>query len=190
MYLNYPQKTPCACGTLTIRPTLDFGRILGVTKPTPVYLPAPNGLFQGYSLPIYSSDDEELSYRTKIPERWDGYTNPHAIFYTCLTGAEDVGDKFKFQFDANAVQCDNGDVLPTTPTNYYNETTIIEGKNNQYNIYCIDFELNATNITPGDMAAGRLRRIAASANEVTNEIAVLYFMLEFKTNKIYNNWSH
>lgn len=184
MYLNYPQKTPSVCGTLTIRPTLDLGRILGVTKPTPFYY----GVFQGYSMPIWNSDNEELSYRTKIPERWDGVTNPQAIFYTCLMGSEDIDDKFKFQFDAAAVQCDNGDLLPLDATAYYSETTILEDKNSQYNIYCINFELNAENITAGDLAAGRLRRIDSSGTEVDNEIGALYFMLEFKTNKIYNRW--
>ena len=184
MYLNYPQKNPCACGTLTIRPTLDFGRILGVTKPTPFY----RGVYQGFSMPIYNNDNEELLYRTKIPERWDGVTNPRAIFYTCLEGDEDVGDKFKFNFYGNSIGCDNGDVIPETSTTYSTETTITEGKNSAYNIYCINFELNAENISPGDMAGGILRRVAALENEVSNEIGVFYFMLEFKTNKIYSNW--
>lgn len=184
MIYNKPQAYPCSCGTLTIRPTLDFGRILGVTKPTPFY----RGVYQGYSMPIYANDDEELTYRTKIPDRWDGITNPRAIFYSCLLGDEDVGDTFKFQFDGSSVECDNGDILPSLTTEYFSETTVAEGKNNQYNIYCFDFELNAENIKPGDLAAGRLRRIASSGTEVTNEIGVMYFMLEFKTNKIYSNW--
>ena len=48
-------------------------------------------------MPIYNSDDEELYYTAKVEERWDGVTNPHMKIYCCLTGAEDVGDKFKIQ---------------------------------------------------------------------------------------------
>lgn len=184
MYSNYPQKNPCSCGSLTIRPSLDYGRIVGTTKPSRFYY----GVYQGVSMPIYNNDDEEIYYRTKVPDRWDGVTNPRAIFYSCLMGGEDVGDKFKFQFDGNAIQCDTTDVLPSTPTEYFSETTILEGKNSQYNIYCFNFELNAENITNGDLAAGRLRRISSTGTEVSNEIGILYFMIEYKTNKTYGNW--
>lgn len=43
-------------------------------------------------------------------------------------------------------------------------------------------------MTVGNMAAGRLRRIASSGTEVANEIGVMYLQLEFKTNKNYGNW--
>jgi len=40
------------------RPSLEISRVVGVNKPTIVY----RGIFRGFSLPIYASDNEELFF--------------------------------------------------------------------------------------------------------------------------------
>lgn len=165
---------------LTIPVTLSYGRILGVTKPTPFLY----NIYTGFSMPIYNSDDEELYYTAKWRERWDGVTNPHMKIYCCLTGAEDVGDKFKFQLSGSSVDCETGTVLPATTNEYYGEATVIEGKTAANSFYCVDIEFDATKFSSKYMSAGRLRRINSSGPEVTNEIAILHAVIELKRDKI------
>ena len=73
------------------------------------------GLFKGYSMPIWSTPAnqyEELIYRLRVPFRWDGTTNPYFCAITAISGAEDIGDKYKFQLEW--VSKDVGNVLPDT----------------------------------------------------------------------------
>ena len=163
---------------ITIRPTLEQGSIAGVGKPTLVT----RGLFKGYSLPIYSAD-EELFYRTVTPARYDGVTNPTAKAFCYLSGSEDVGDSFKLHLSYQVVDCD-GTIVPDTSIDVPVETTITTGHSAQYSIYCVEFPLTATGAV-GDLAAGRLRRIATSGTETSNEIVVMYLELKYPINKVY-----
>ena len=166
---------------LIIRPTLDQASIAGAGKPTRVI----RGLFQGFSLPIYAAN-QEMFYRTVIPDRWDDTTNVTAHLYAYLDTAQTVGDKFNMQFSYESANCETG-ILPLTTNDVPIETTIAEGRNSQYDVYCVDFTVPYTTISHGDLMAGRLRRLDASVeeNEITGNIVVAYVDLEFNINKIF-----
>ena len=164
---------------IRIRPTLDQGRIQGVLKPTRVE----RGLFTGFSMPIYNNDDEELYYRTITPARYNGTDNPTAKLYCYLSGAEDVGDTFKFQLDYNTVSCD-GTVVPDTVLTTSKELTVTTGHSAQYSIYCADMPITATSGVDR-LAAGRIRRVTSSGTQVSNEIVVMYFEIQYPVNKIF-----
>lgn len=181
-----------AQGILTLRPNLvqKASKQLGV--PTEVY----RGCNVGYSFPIWNGTtnvNEELYFRMRVPKRWDGITNPQFGIMVTITGAEDVGDKFKFQLEWQTTVCGGQTVMGTTTSACVSEQTIITGGGTAYTAYCIFFTLDradATNpIAVGEMLQGRIRRIAASANEVTNEIAVWDWAVMWKVDKVFGVFS-
>jgi len=50
----------------------NYAKITGQGTPTIANV----GVFYGWSLPIYDSDDEELNSCICMPENWDGTTDP------------------------------------------------------------------------------------------------------------------
>lgn len=94
----------------------------------------------------------------------------------------DIGDKFKLQASFARGNCDNP--ISSSVTDVEVEKTIVTGNSAQYSVYCVDFTLSAAGFTSGDILALRLRRIAASSSEVTNEIAIFDWSLNFKRDKI------
>lgn len=181
-----------AMGGLNLRPNLiqKASKFLG--DPTEIY----RGCNVGYSFPIWNSGgnvNEELYYRMRIPARWDGTTNPQFGVAVSLTGAEDVGDKFKFQLEWQVTQGIGTSTIGTTTSNVVSEQTIITGGNAQYSSYFIFFNITANDATnplvAGNMLQGRLRRIAASSSEVTNEIAVWDWSTIWKTANVYGVWT-
>jgi hypothetical protein len=110
-----------------------------------------------------------------------------------ITGAEDVGDKFKFQLEWQTTQCGGDTVMGTTTSNCVSEQTIVTGGAAAHTAYCVFFTLDASDVTnpivAGEMLQGRLRRIAASSSPVTNEIAVWDWAVRWKTNKMFNLYS-
>ena len=169
---------------LTLRPQLYAGRVGGVAKPTFVTL----GAYAGYSFPIYNTDDEELFFRENIPGRWDGASNINAYMVLMLSAAEDVGDKFKFQLSWASHVTGSG-VLSSTTTDVPIEQAVATSRSAQYSIYLLTFAIDYTVPTPdmaaGDHFGGRIRRIAAAATQVSNEIILLDFYMTYNVNKIY-----
>lgn len=173
-------------GNLTMRPALVAGYVAAKTKPTPVSV----GSHAGYSLPVYSSDDEELFFRDYIPGRWDGASNFTVSVLCCLAGAEDVGDKFKLQVSWENKAPTSG-VISTSTTDVPVETTVATSRAAQYSIYKVDFTIDYDGPTP-DVAAGdhigfRLRRIAASSLECSGEIIILDTIVTYTVDKIFKS---
>lgn len=141
------------------------------------------GLFKGYSMPIWTTPAnqyEELVFRIRVPFRWDGTTNPYFCVIAALSGAEDIGDKYKFQLewtsgDAGAILTD---AIKETLTS---EVTVEDGTEGCAEL--ATFEVDATLLTQGENWQGRVRRIAASANEVTNEIVIYHWCYRWHMNK-------
>lgn len=182
--------TGTAKGKLTLRPTLDQTSTLTGGIPTEVS----RGLNIGYSMPIWSTPAnqyEQLSFRMRIPFRWDGTTDPQIAVFVTLSANEDVGDKFKFQIEWQTEG--PGDVMGTTVSTTVSEQTILTGRADAYDSYVIIFNLDAddvnNHIASGHMLQVRLRRIAASANEVSNEIIVWDWASMWCVNKMYPVWS-
>jgi len=177
---------------LTLRPNLiqSQAKIAGV--PTEVY----RGVNVGYSMPIWSDPaavNEQLFFRMRIPQRWDGTTDPQFGMMITITGTEDVGDKFKFELSWQTTVCGGTTVMGTTDSDCYTEQTIIMGGGTAYTAYCVFFTLNADDVTnpiiAGEMLQGRVRRVAASANEVSNEVVIWDWVSIWCVDKVYIDWS-
>jgi len=168
---------------LTVRPEINLNEIKKQAVPDQVQV----GLFWGYSLPVYAGDHEELYFTHKVPERWDGASNIRVKIHACLAGAEDVGDKFQLRLAWENTK--HEEVTPVTSNDVDVETTILTDRNAQYDeyheIYTVDYDIDGegNEIAPGDILGCRLRRIAASALEVTNEIIILGIDIEYQRDK-------
>lgn len=161
---------------LSVPPFLDENSSNVANKPTLVI----RGLFGGYSLPEYAAN-EELLFRMRVPHEWDGVTNPRFVAITSISAGEDVGDKYQFQLEWQAEDILN--IIPdTTAETLTDEVTVADGT--AYYAEIINFELDAATIVAGQNIQLRLRRIAASASTVTNEIIVWHWDTRWKMNKI------
>lgn len=165
---------------ITFRPTLNYTSIVARGKPTQIIY----GAYSGYSLPVYNSDNEELFFKMKVPERWDGETNPRIVICIWLGGNEDVGDKFNIQASYQSCSCGSGGSVLNTTYDVPSQITILTDRNTQYSIYEIEFELNASYIAISDVLSFRMRRIAASDHECTNEIVVFNVQVEYQRDKM------
>jgi hypothetical protein len=138
------------------------------------------GLYKGYSMDIWETPAkpfEELSFRMRIPHSWDGVTCPWFVAITAPSGAEDIGDKYKFQMEW--VSADIGEVLPDTTTDtIISEVSIIN--TSAWYGYIIAFEVDCTTMVSGQNIQWRIRRVAASENEVTNEPVIFHWDTRWK----------
>lgn len=187
---GFPTLAGDAQGKLTLRPNLVQSRTkISSNKPTEV----DRGCNVGYSFPIYNSDDEELFFRMRIPARWDGTTDPQFGIMCTITGTESVGNKFKFQLEWQTTHCGGTTIMGTTVSSCVSEQTIITSGGVAHTAYCVFFSLDADDannpIIAGRMLQGRLRRITASANEVSNEIAVWDWAAMWRTSKVFGVYS-
>lgn len=138
------------------------------------------GVFGGYSLPEYAAG-EELLYRIRVPHEWDGVTNPWFVAITSISGAEDIGDKYKLQLEWQSE--DILHVIPDTiAETLTDEVTVADGT--AYYAEIIAFELDAATLLRGQNLQMRLRRIAASASSVSNEIIVWHWDTRWKRSRI------
>ena len=168
---------------LTLRPEINIDEIKKNLVPTQVQ----RGVFFGYSLPIYDTDHEEIFASQRIPNRWNEASNIRVIIHAAITGVEDVGDKFKCQLSWEHIPC--SEPIPDTANDVEVETTILTGRNAAYDEYCITFTIDydidgvGNEVKADELLAMRLRRIAASANEVANEIMILDVNVEYLRDK-------
>ena len=142
------------------------------------------GLFKSYSFPVWSTpanQDEELSFRQRVSHSWDRVTHPWFVAITMPTGAEDVGDKYQFQIEWQAA--DIGEIIPNTTAETLTSEVTIENTDAFY-AYIIAFQVDCATLVPGQNIQWRLRRIAATANEVDNEVAVIHWDTRWRRNKL------
>lgn len=165
--------------SITTRPTLDQASYWYYQKPTIVT----RGVYQGFSMPVYNSDNEELYYRSRVHFRWDEIGDVNVKFYCYLASAEDVGDKFKFQLQYQSI--DGDATFPSTYETISTETTVVMGGSAQYSKYEVDFTIPAADLSPEDIFGARLRRVAASSSECTGEIVVVYVVMTYPVNKCF-----
>jgi len=178
---------------MTVRPGLNFGAIIKAPteiKPTAFTL----GTMKGYSMPVYDSDEEELYFTVRVPFRWDGVTNPCFRALVAIGGAEDIGDKFQFQFSWMNTSATG--ILTDVVIDATNEITVLADRAVQYSAYVISFEFDLdapsaleparSNIIQGDNLSGRLRRISATEHEVTAEIIVIDWTTNWMVDKIFD----
>lgn len=160
----------------SVIPFLDENSSNIANKPTLIA----RGVFGGYSMPEYAVG-EELLFRMRVPFRWDGTTNPYFVAITSISAVEDIGDKYKFQLEWQSEDIDA--IIPdTVQETLTDEVTVSNG--NAYYAEIVSFELDATTIVSGQNWQGRLRRIAASAPSVSNEVIVWHWDTRWKMTRI------
>jgi len=176
---------------LTLRPAINMAAVGQNEKPTMAEV----GAFQGFSMPIWATpaqDDEELFFRSRVPYRWDAASDITFKILVCLAGAEDIGDDFKFQFSWEHATI-TGAIAATT-NDVVVQTEVVTGRVAQYSTYLVSFTIDynvdgvGSEIVAGNILGGRLRRVAVTGTEVTNEIIVLDWVIEYQIDKLYGTW--
>ena len=168
---------------LTLRPEINIDEIKKQLVPTQVQV----GVVFGYSMPIYNADNEELYFKQHVLHRWDGASDIRIKAMVCLSAAEDVGDKFKFQLSWEHVAQDG--TVPATANDVEVEQAVLTGRNGQYAVYVLTFTVDydidgaGNEVKAGELLNARLRRIAAAAPQITNEIIVLDWIVEYQRDK-------
>ena len=166
--------------SIKIRPAIDMAKIAGAGKPTVVY----RGAFRGFSLPTYAADEEVFFMLPHVLERWDGVSD----FIVHLHGYLDTANnakKFNLQLSWNHMCL--GDVTPATFNDLTDETTT--GDWAQYQSFTVDFTIDHDIDTPdiivsGDVVGCRLRRLAASGDEIAGEVVIVSIDIETHINKV------
>ncbi len=171
---------------LAVRPDIDYTVITAQGKPTQVVV----GVFHGYSMPVYvAGQNEELFFNVHVPGRWDEASNPMVHLLVALAGAEDVGDNFKFQISWEHLT--EGGVIPATSHDVEIEQAVLTARNAQYSTYELQFQIDydvddPDNLADHDDLALRLRRIDATNPDITNEIIILDYHVEFRVDKMFD----
>ena len=166
--------------TIELRTSLDYSRILGNSKPTKIT----RGLAQGFSLPIYSADDEELYFSLCVPNRYDEASDITVHVHGWLdTANTDKNFQLRLEWEHISV----GDIVPVTSNEVNVETDT--GIASQFQCFEISFTINydidtPDNIIADDMLAMRLYRIAASENEMAGEIVISHIGVVFRRDKL------
>lgn len=176
---------------LTMRPAVNHGAIAkNLFVPAQVNL----GAFQCFSMPVYSSDFQELYFRERVPYRWDGSSNINFKMLVALNSAVTANKKFKFEFSWNKASV-NTDTVKEATVNTYKEVTVVDASKNQYTTMSIPFTITYTdassNIAPRDMLAGRIRRVANSGGagtEAEGNILICDWVTEYQVDKLFGVW--
>lgn len=168
--------------TLRLRPQVDFGKIQATSKPTLVE----RGVLQTYSLPIYNSDDEELFINQSVPRRWDGASD---IIVGCIAAIDTTNDSKNFRLELAWENITTGDVVPATSNAATTEiaTGATAAQYQTYDVqFTIDYDIDGEGyeIEANDVLAMRLRRIAATSDEITGEVLVYGFYVQYNRDKI------
>jgi hypothetical protein len=155
----------------------NYSEITGQGKPTLVS----RGLYYGFSLPIYASDNEELFACACMDGDWDGTTDPQIFVGGWLPSANDT-KKFNLQVSVEAVDFENNAVVPVTTNDYPVETTT--GTWDAYTSFkaSVTLDASAIGLVAGYPLAIRIRRLAASGDEIAGEVVVegaaLYYLAD------------
>lgn len=156
---------------LTIRPFIEIGKIAQISKPTIVA----RGVSKGYSLPIYSADDEEIFMCICTPRRWDGESDAILVLPVYIDTANDTKN-FKIQLSWEHYDPDT-DIVPAT-SNDVEVQQATGASAAQYQSYAMDFTIDydidgaGNEVQSYERLCGRVRRIAASADEIAGEVVV------------------
>lgn len=163
---------------------MKFGSILFPTK-----LPSRRGgLYRGYSLPIWNDGgnvNEELYFKENVPRRWDEASDITASVIAVLATANT--DK-KFQLRLAWEHFAKGGVVPTSSNLVPCEKDT--GTAAQYQSFICDFNIqydidgSGNEIKYGEVLTARLRRIAASELEITGEVVILDWYVEYIRDKM------
>jgi len=179
--LNAVQPITVSDGGLVyieIRPDLDFDRIVGNAKPTRVV----RGVFEGWSLPVYSADDEELYFVICVPSRWDEVSD---IFghVDCYLDTANTDKKFGLRL-AYDHYTPGTDPVPDASANVDVQTST--GTAPIYQSFQVSFTIPYGSMAGDDKLALRLYRIAAVpvGDEIAGEVVINHVGVLFRRDKL------
>jgi len=163
---------------IELRPDLDYDRIVGNTKPTRVV----RGIIEGWSLPVFNNDDEELFLSICAPNRWDAASNITVHAYCYLVSAND-GKKFGLRLTYSSYT-PLTDTVPDTSTDVDVQTST--GTAVQYQSFEVTFTIPYSGINIDDDISLRLYRIAAApiGDEIAGEVVVTHVGVIFRRDKL------
>ena len=169
---------------LTTRVPLNYRNISAQGKPTQIQI----GAHTGYSLPIFSSDDEELRFDLNVPKRWDGASNITIHVLVALSQAETIGDDFRLNLAWQHSSIDTP--LSTAIIDVPVQTNIPSGREAKYDTYTvmftIDYDHNTPNMLSHDMLSLVLTRIAVVAGtEIAGEIIIMEAHIHYNVDKMF-----
>ncbi len=166
----------------SVHPFVDEHYLVDKGVPTD----ANRGLFRGFSMPVWSTPAnqyEELLFRIRVPHRWNGVSNPWFVAITAPSAAETADKRYRLQLEWQAK--DIGHVLPDTiQETLTSEITLVSGENAAWFAHIVTFELDATTLISGQNMQMRLRRIAATVDEVANEPVLFHWDTRWKMNRV------
>ena len=166
---------------LELRPDLDYTTITAQGKPTQVA----RGVIHGYSLPIYAADNEELFLENHIPHRWDGESNILVHLHCYLSAANDTKN---FNIQLSWEHFTDGDIVLATSNDVEVETATgaLAAQFQSYHVeFIIDYDIDVGDpIISTDEFHMRIRRIAATANEIAGEIVVTHIGVVYLIDKL------
>lgn len=161
--------------------SFDHTLIVAQGKPTEVS----RGVHEGFSLPIYNSDDEELFTCGCVPLDWDGTTDPTFNIGCWLDTANNDKD-FSLQVSINCLG--NSDTIPATTNDFKIETNT--GNADQYQFFIVQIPFTGAaglGCAPSNAFGLRVRRVAvaeAGAEEIAGEVVVKGVGIKYKINKL------
>lgn len=145
----------------------NYRRVTAQGKPTLVN----QGIFFGFSLPTYAAD-EELFACVCIPPDWIGSVDPIVYVGGWLVSANNAK---KFNLQISWEHWTAGDDVPATSHDVEVETTT-GNWNAKHSIklsFTVDYDVNTPNVLlAGDALGIRIRRLAASGDEIAGEVVV------------------
>lgn len=166
---------------LEIQIDMDYSTIRAQGKPTDVH----RGIFNGFSLPIYASDNEEIFLKVHIPHDWDETSDFTVKVYGYIDTANDTKNfNLKLQWE-NVTP--GTDAYPATDNDVDMETAT-GASAAQYQSYEISFTVDydidggGNELVRGDIMGLLLQRIAASANEIAGEFVVTDIKMQYTRN--------
>lgn len=172
---------------LTLRAEINVDEIKKQGVPDQVQIGA--GEFFGYSMPLYVADPnnhEELYFRENVPGRWDAASDIVFHVLCCLGALQTPGQKFQFQLSWNQVGAT--EIVPVTTHDTTYEVTLIDAT--QFATYAMTFTIDydadvGDPIAIHDLLAARLRRVAASSNEMDGEPVILDWHTHYVVDKMF-----
>ena len=161
----------------------NYATIIGLGKPTQVS----RGVYNGWSLPIYDSDNEELFACSCIPSNWDGLTNP-IIYVGGWLDTANTDKNFKLEVCWEHTRMDGTEVMDTSENNV--PVSQATGTAAQYTAFKLAFtiDLVGSSVLAGDALGMRIRRLAADSNEITGEFVVEGAILVYPSTVIGGTW--
>ncbi|MBA7710993.1 hypothetical protein ES703_119943 [subsurface metagenome] len=179
--LNAVQPITMSDGGLVyieLRPDLDYDRIRGTLKPVRVT----RGIFEGWELPVFDDDDQELYFVICVPTRWDAVSD---IFchVDCYLDTANTGKKFGLRL-AYEVYSPVTDAVPDTSTNLDVQTSTETAP--IYQSFEVSFTIPHGSIITDDKLALRLYRIAAdpAGDEIAGEVVINHVGAIFRRDKL------